>query len=355
MEKNDFEQENYEEAFKKAYDEKHSEFENISNQKLIISLIGSVNAGKSKTINSITGIDYADVKSRSGWTKEVSLYELKHGVFIADTPGLFDIDADISKKASDFVANSADIILFFLNAGVGITQHEKKAFEEISTLGKPILIVLNKIDSLEKEEAADVIDQIEEQLGNSPIPISSKTGQGIKNLNDEIVKILEASGKDLLFLKISKHKEQSVKKWINAATGSAFGIGALPIPGSDIVALSALQIGLAFKIAYIYNVKPTKEDIMKLIASTVTGTIGKQAVRWTITALKAAGWFPGAQLLEVATAAIAASVAASLTYAFGWACNAYYKSGMTLDFEQVTNIFKEKYDLYRKEKGDAKI
>ncbi|TWI00428.1 GTP-binding protein Era [Flavobacterium tiangeerense] len=355
MENNEFDQKSYEDAFKRSYDETHTEFENISNQKLIISLIGSVNAGKSKTINTLTGIDYTEVKARSGWTKEVSLYELNKGVFVADTPGLFDIDADISKKASDFVANSADIILYFLNAGVGITKHEKKAFEEIAALGKQTLVVLNKIDSLEQNEVTEVINQIKEELGIFPIPISSKTGEGIQNLNNEIVKILEANGKDLMFLKISKFKEQSVKKWINAATAAAFGIGALPIPGSDIIALSALQTGLAFKIAYIYDIKPTKEDIMSLVASTVTGSIGKQVVRWGITTLKAVGWIPGAQLLEVATMAIAASIAASLTYAFGWASNAYYKSGMALDLGEVGKIFNEKYEMYKKEKEPAKV
>jgi len=71
-----------------------------------------------KTINALTGIKYTDVKARAGWTKEVSLYELKKGVFIADTPGLFDIDESVSQKASDFVENNSDIILFFLNAAV---------------------------------------------------------------------------------------------------------------------------------------------------------------------------------------------------------------------------------------------
>ncbi|MFD2941964.1 GTPase [Flavobacterium notoginsengisoli] len=350
----EFDQQGYEDAFKKSFDEKHAEFEKITNQKLIISLIGSVNAGKSKTINVLTGIDYTEVKAHAGWTKEVSLYELNKGVYIADTPGLFDINTDVSKKASDFVANSADIVLYFLNAGVGATQHDKKAFEEISSLGKQSLIVLNKIDSLEKNEVTDVINQVKKEFGIFPIPISSKTGEGIENLNNEIVKILETNGKDLMFLKISKFKEQSVKKWINAATATAFGIGALPIPGSDIVALSALQTGLAFKIAYIYDIKPTKEDIMTLVAATVTGSIGKQIVRWGITALKLAGWIPGAQLLEVAISAIAATIAASLTYAFGWASNAYYKSGMVLDLGEVGKIFKEKYEMYKRENEEAK-
>ncbi len=64
-------------------------------------------------------------------------------------------------------------------------------------------------------------------------------------------------------------------------------------------------------------------------------------------ALKSAGWIPGGQLLEIAVSGIAATVAASLTYGFGWACNAYYKSGMTMDLGDVGEVFKSSYEEYR--------
>jgi len=352
MSEQEFEKEKFEEAFEKAYDEKHAEFENISKEKLIISLLGSVNAGKSKTINALTGIKYAEVKARAGWTKEISLYELKTGVFIADTPGLHDINEDVSRKASDYVEGNSDIILFFLNATVGVTKHEKDAFREVALLGKETVVVLNKIDALDKDEIKDVIEQIKEELGVMPIAISAKKNTGINELNDKIVKILEEKGKELLFLKASRYKEKTVAKWINGASVAAAGIGAIPVPGSDIIPLTTLQVGLAMKIAYIYDIKPSKNDVMKLVASTVTGSIGKQLVRWAITALKAAGWMPGAQLLEVAIAGIASTVAASLTYGFGWACNAYYKSGMTIDFGEVGEIFKTSYEEYKKTSDD---
>lgn len=346
--KEEFNKKKYEEEFEKAYDEKHKEFEKISNEQLIISLIGSVNSGKSNTINKLTGIKYSEVKARAGWTKEIAIYELKKGVFIADTPGLFDINDSVSKKASKYVENNSDIVLFFLNAAVGVTKHEKDAYSEISKLNKETIVVLNKIDTLEKDEITDVINQAKEELGVFPVPISSKTGEGIELLNSEIVKILETKGKDLLFLKVSKHKEMLVKKWINGAAITAAAIGAIPIPGADIIPLTTLQVSLAMKIAFIYDIEPSKNDVMKLVASTVTGSIGKNIARWAITALKAAGWIPGAQLLEVGISSIAASVAASLTYGFGWACNAYYKSGMTIDLGEVGEIFKTKYEEHKK-------
>ena len=148
--------------------------------------------------------------------------------------------------------------------------------------------------------------------------------------------------------KVLREKEKEVAKWIKGATATAAGIGALPIPGSDIVPLTTLQVGLAMKIAFIYDIKPSKDDVMKLIASTVTGNVGKQIARTAITLLKAAGWIPGNQLLEVTICGIAASVAASLTFGFGWACNAYYKSGMTIDLGEIKDVFENSYNEYKK-------
>lgn len=347
MSETEFEKEKYEEAFERAYDEKHAEFEKISKEKLVISLIGSVNAGKSQTINALTGIKYTEVKARAGWTKDISLFELKKGVFIADTPGLHDIDESVSNKASNFVEEKSDIVLFFLNAAVGVTRHEKEAYEKVHALGKEMIVVLNKIDALDKDDIIDVTEQIKEELHTTPIAISAKKSIGIEKLNEKIVSILEEKGKELLFLKVSRYKDKTVNDWINGASVTAAGIGAIPIPGADIVPLTTLQVGLAMKIAYIYDITPTKADVMKLVASTVTGQVGKQAARWAITALKATGWIPGAQLLEVAASAIGATVAASLTYGFGWASNAYYKSGMTMDLGDVGEIFENSYSEYK--------
>jgi GTP-binding protein Era len=146
---------------------------------------------------------------------------------------------------------------------------------------------------------------------------------------------------------VSRYKDKIVSNWINGASVTAAGIGAIPIPGADIVPLTTLQVGLAMKIAYIYDITPAKADVMKLVASTVTGQVGKQAARWAITALKGTGWIPGAQLLEAAACAIGASVAASLTYGFGWACNAYYKSGMKMDLGEVGEVFESSYGEYK--------
>ncbi len=94
---------------------------------------------------------------------------------------------------------------------------------------------------------------------------------------------------------------------------------------------------------------------MQLVASTVTGTIGKQLFRLGLQALKGLGWL-GGPFGEGAIIAMAASIAASVTYGFGWACNAYYKSGMQINLGEIGHIYKKMYSTYMmKSKKEGKL
>lgn len=62
MDNNEFDQKSDEDAFKNHMMKSTQNLKKLATKKLIISLIGSVNAGKSKTINALTGVDYTEVK-----------------------------------------------------------------------------------------------------------------------------------------------------------------------------------------------------------------------------------------------------------------------------------------------------
>lgn len=190
-----------------------------------------------------------------------------------------------------------------------------------------------------------MINQIERETNDKVIAISAKKGVGIKRLNEKIVNLLEGNGKEVLYSKVSKFKETQVSSWINTAAVSSFGVGIIPLPCADMIPLTTIQVGLAIKIAYIYDCKIDKEDVMTLIGSTITSSIGKQLFKLGVQGLKALGWL-GGPFGVGATATLAGTIAASITYGFGWACNAYYKSGMTLNLGILGKIYKEYYDNY---------
>ena len=329
----------YEKAFDESFTRESKKFEEIKKKELIIALYGSVNSGKSSTINALTGQKIADVKAVAGWTPEIKLYPFKKNVWISDTPGLEDINEENSARAQEFVEKDADIILFFINAAVGASKPTVDAYKKLSESDKPIIVVLNKIDSLTPDEQEEMEQDIKDKMGVKVVPISARDNIDIDVLHQNILEILESEGKELLYLKVSKYKDKEVDIWITGAAISAAGIGAIPIPGADIIPLTTLQVGLAMKIAFIYECEVKKKDVMQLLAATVMGSIGRQIYRWGIQVLKGAGYL-GGPFGEGAVVAIAAGVAGSVTYGFGHACKAYYKSGMTLELEGVGEIFR---------------
>ena len=340
----------YEQTFDKSFARESKKFEELKKQKLIIALYGSVNSGKSSTVNALLGEPLASVKAVAGWNKEVMLYPFKENVLISDTPGLEDVNEENSARATDFIEKDADIILFLLNAGVGASKPTVDAYEELQGLDKPILAVLNKIDILDPDEREEMEQDIKDKMGIEIVSISAKEDVGIDVLHQRIKGTLESeSEKVLLYLEVSKFKDDEVDFWIRGAAISAAGLGAIPIPGADMFPLTTLQVGLAMKIAFIYECKVTKKDVMQLVAATVTGTIGRQIYRFGIQGLKAAG-FVGGPLGSGVVMVIAAGIAASVTYGFGHASKEYYKSGMILELDVLGDTFRNMAKQYYNQK-----
>ena len=239
-----------------------------------------MNTGKSSTINALTGQKLADVKAVAGYTKEIKLYEFRENVYITDTPGLDDINEENSARAQEFVEENTDIILFFFNAGVGAAKSTVDAYKKLQSLRET-----NRCRTQQDryayfaDEKKEMEQDIEEKIGAKIVPISARDNIGIDFLNRSIVEILETKGKSLLYLKVSKFKDEQVDIWITGAAITAAGLGAIPIPGADMIPLTTLQVTLGMKIAFIYDCEVTKKDVMQLVAATVTGSLGRQIYR----------------------------------------------------------------------------
>ena len=224
-----------------------------------MALYGSVNSGKSTTINALTGRKLADVKAIAGYTEEIQLYRFSKNVYIADTPGLEDINEEKSKLTQKFIERDTDIILFFFNGGVGASKSTVDAYKGLQALGKPIIAVLNKIDSLKLDAQKEMEQDIKDKTGAKLVPISARDNIGIDVLHRSIVEILEFQGNDLFFFKVSKFKEEQVDKWIKDAADDAMSLATIPIPGVDLMPLTRLQVGLAMKVAFIYECQVKKK------------------------------------------------------------------------------------------------
>lgn len=177
--------------FDRIFDEKTTEINEQLEREVLIAMIGDVNAGKSSTLNQLMEADVAEVGAKPGETVEVKKYIYKQNIVFVDTPGLDDIHKEHSAETLKFY-KQADLILFFLNAaGTVLSDMELVSLKKIAKVNKDIILVLNKIDAA--EDIGGLVKYIQDHTNYEyPVtPISSRTGENISMLQNEILRLLE--------------------------------------------------------------------------------------------------------------------------------------------------------------------
>ena len=163
-----------------------------------VAIVGFPNVGKSTLVNRLSGTRQAVVHETPGVTRDrkelVCEWNGKRfrlidtgGVDIADqTP----ITVSIADQAREAVGD-ADLVLFVVDAQLGITPGDEEVAQILREAHKPVLVLANKIDDQRHETLALELHRL--GLGD-PLPISGLHGLGTGDLLDEIVDSLEAHG-----------------------------------------------------------------------------------------------------------------------------------------------------------------
>lgn len=167
-----------------------------SGERLHIGLFGNRNAGKSSLINALTGQQLAIVSPQKGTTTDPVLKSMEllplGPVTLIDTPGLDDegeLGALRIQKAQ-LILNKTDIALLVVDAATGITDNDRKLWNQLMARKLPSLLVLNKCDQLtEMEQALVTASAMSLTKGNCRL-VSALTGQGIKELKDSLPQLL---------------------------------------------------------------------------------------------------------------------------------------------------------------------
>lgn len=154
-----------------------------SSERIHIGIFGKRNAGKSSIINAITGQNLAIVSDVKGTTTDPVLKAMEllpiGPVVLIDTPGLDDMGelGKLRVKKAYQMLNKTDVALLIVDAGVGMTEADKRILERIKAKQIPYLIVMNKAD-LEVEN--------ESRSEQNVIYVSAKTGKNIQQLKEKI-------------------------------------------------------------------------------------------------------------------------------------------------------------------------
>ena len=159
----------------------------------LVVIAGRPNVGKSTLVNRIVGRRAAVVEERPGVTRDRKELEAEwcgHPFTVVDTGGWLNsgdpLDLQVSAQAERAIAE-ANVVLLVVDVTVGLTDEDLAVARFLRRSGRPIRVVVNKVDSSQRE--TDAWEAVSLGLGD-PWPVSALHGRGTGDLLDDVVSLL---------------------------------------------------------------------------------------------------------------------------------------------------------------------
>ena len=157
----------------------------------IVAVVGRPNVGKSTFFNKIAGKRISIVEDKPGVTRDriyADVEWLNNKFTLIDTGGIEPDSKDIitsqMRRQAEVAIDTAQVILFMVDAREGITTTDEEIANMLRRAKKPIILIVNKVDSNKLPD--NYYDFYTLGIGE-PIPISSVNGLNLGDLLDEIV------------------------------------------------------------------------------------------------------------------------------------------------------------------------
>lgn len=162
-----------------------------------IGLVGRPNVGKSTLLNSIIGRKVAITSNKPQTTRNniQGIYtDGDYQMVFVDTPGIHKPKHKLGKvlnKQAFFSINDVDIILFLVDITEKLGPGDKFIIEMFKNINKPVILILNKIDKLPKEEILIKIDEYKDLYNfDEIVPVSALKRENVSHLIDVLKKYL---------------------------------------------------------------------------------------------------------------------------------------------------------------------
>ena len=162
-----------------------------------VSLIGRPNVGKSTLMNHLIGEKIAIISNKPQTTRNkitsILTKENFQCIFI-DTPGIHKPKHKLGEymvKSAENALNEIDVVLMLIEPTEKVLEKDKYVLEYLKNVKTPVILVINKIDTIEKQKLLQVIDNYRKEYRFAEVvPISAIKGQNTEELLNVIQKYL---------------------------------------------------------------------------------------------------------------------------------------------------------------------
>lgn len=161
-------------------------------RKPIVAVVGRPNVGKSTLFNALAGENISIVKDTPGITRDriyADITWLDRAFTLIDTGGIEPDSDDVilsqMRSQAEIAMETADVIIFLVDVKQGLVDSDGKVADMLRRSRKPVVLVVNKVDSFEKY-MADVYEFYNLGIGD-PHPISAANRLGLGDMLEEVM------------------------------------------------------------------------------------------------------------------------------------------------------------------------
>lgn len=343
----------------------------LENGHVHIAAFGRVGVGKSSVLNALLGEPRFSTSPLHGETREAGLAswhsEKSGGVYLVDTPGIDEVGGEEREIAAREAAARSDLLVFVADGD--LAAPEIQALQELVSMGRPVLLALNKCDRYTADEVRELVARLGERTadlidpGNiiavaaDPRPAvgavrhadgadNAETGEvvpDVDSLRERLWSILEEEGKtlaamnaslfaghlsDAVGLKVVEARRNLAESLVRTyCIAKGVGVAINPIPVMDLLAAAAIDAGMVVHLSRLYGMPLTRREAGSLISVVVTQMAALMGTVWAVHLVSSALKLGTGGMSVMLTAGAQGAVAYYGTYVVGRAAERYFALG----------------------------
>ncbi|MFM1799226.1 MAG: hypothetical protein RLZZ117_1504 [Cyanobacteriota bacterium] len=360
--------------------------EELERGDVVITVFGTGSTGKTSLIRAVLRQLVGSVGASMGSTRTASRHRLRlrgltRAVIVEDTPGILEAGTEgwEREEAARQRAARADLLLLVVDGDLRAAEWE--VFETLASLGKRLLLVLNKCDLRGEREEERLIALLRRRCAGrlqpeDVVPVSSapqtvpmpggrpfQPEPEVEALLRRMAEVLHAEGEELiadnLLLQCRQLGEASRQLLDRQRRGDAeaivdrhmwIGAGVLlvtPLPGIDLLGTAVVNAQMVMEIGRVYGVELSRETARDLALSVGRTLAGLGLIKGGVSLLGGALSLNLPALLV--GRAIQAVSAAWLTRVAGQSFITYFQQNQDWGDGGVQEVLRRQYDLNRRD------